>query len=289
MMKYIVGLFLVALASVSCAGLEDVFEVEGGFVLPQSHANVIREFQFFSESEEGVSEGFDLDGVNSDEPVEDTCYTVDRVDAQGNPGIDNQLAYIWTDLEGLVGEATNGLVQGAINEGRFLIMIELEGVDDLQNDDDVTVHILRGIADPDIGTKGLISPDQTFYADESASSSFVKNAQIIDGKLEAGPVEFVVPINILDADFGMQVRSGKVRIEIQPDGSFTGLLGGFIQPEEFIGDLMDTGARAEAELIGPFFEDNTDHNRVDGKCTEFSAAFAFSGTTAFVVRENWPE
>jgi hypothetical protein len=289
MMHKFILLVFIAITAVSCAGLEDVFEVEGGFVLPQSHANVIREFSFFSEESEGIAEGFDLDGVNSEEPVEDSCYTIDRVDSEGRTGIDNQLAYIWTDLEGLVGEAANGLVQGAINEGRFLIMIELEGVDDLQNDDDVTVHILRGIADPDIGTKGLISPDQTFYADESASSSSVKNAQIIDGKLEAGPVEFIVPINILDADFGMQVRSGKVRIDIQPDGSFEGLLGGFIKPAEFIADLMDTGARAEAQLIGPFFEDNTDHNRVDGDCTDFSAAFNFSGTTAFVVRENYPD
>ena len=168
----------------------------------------------------GVSGGFDLDDVNSTEPVEDSCYTIDSVDAEGNPGIENQLAYSWTDLEGLVGEATQGLIQGAINEGRFLIMLELEGVDDLQNDDDVTVHILRGVADPDIGTKGLIAPDQTFYADENASSSMVEHAKIVNGTIEAGPVEFTVPINILDANFGMLVRSGKVRIHIQPDGSF---------------------------------------------------------------------
>jgi hypothetical protein len=281
-------LILSALCVIGCSAEENVVEVEGGFILPQSHANVIRQFEFFSEESPGVSDGFDLDGVNSTEPVEDSCYTVDSTDGSGNDGIDNQLAYVWADLEGLVGEATQGLIQGAINEGRFLIMIELEGVDDLVNDDDVTVHILRGIADPDIGTKGLISPDQTFYADEESSSSMVENAQIIDGKLEAGPVEFTVPINILDANFGMLVRSGKVRIDIHEDGSFEGLLGGFIKPAEFIADLMDTGARAEAELIGPFFEDNTDFNRVDGKCTDFSAAFNFSGTTAFVVRQSTP-
>jgi hypothetical protein len=281
-------LVFTALCAMACSAGENGVEVEGGFVLPQSHANVIRQFEFFSEESPGVSDGFDLDGVNSTEPVEDSCYTTDSTDSEGNGGIDNQLAYVWSDLEGLVGEATQGLIQGAINEGRFLIMIELEGVDDLVNDDDVTVHILRGIADPDIGTKGLIAPDQTFYADEEGSSSMVENAQIIDGKLEAGPVEFTVPINILDANFGMLVRSGKVRIDINEDGSFDGLLGGFIKPAEFIADLMDTGARAEAELIGPFFEDNTDHNRVDGSCTDFSAAFYFSGTTAFVVRQSVP-
>ena len=43
------GLALVVLSSTSCGDLADIFEVEGGFVLPQSHANVIRQFQFFSE------------------------------------------------------------------------------------------------------------------------------------------------------------------------------------------------------------------------------------------------
>jgi hypothetical protein len=281
-------LILTMLSVVACSADISGIEVEGGFVLPESHANVIRQFEFFAQESPGVSDGFDLDGTDSTEPVEDSCYTIDSTDGQGNGGIDNQLAYVWSDLVGLVGEATQGLIQGAINEGRFLIMIELEGVDDLTNDDDVTVHILRGIANPDIGTKGLIAPDQTFYADEEASSSMVEHAQIIDGKLEAGPVEFTVPINILDANFGMLVRSGKIRINIQEDGSFDGLIGGFIKPAEFIADLMDTGARAEAELIGPFFENNTDYNRVDGKCTDFSAAFNFSGATAFVVRQSVP-
>ena len=281
-------LALGVLSVVACGEAETPFEIEGGFILPNSHANVVREFSFFSEESPGVADGFDLDDIESSEPEESTCYTVDSVDPEGRTGIDNQLAYIWTDLEGLVGEASKGLIQGAINEGRFLIMIELQGVDDLQNDDDVTVHILSGIGDPDVGTKGVIAPDQTFYADEEASASMVTNAKIIDGMLEAGPVEFVVPINILDADFGMQVRSGKIRIEIQPDGSFEGLMGGFIKPAEFIGELLETGARAEAQLIGPFFEDNTDRNRVNGRCTDFSAAFRFSGTTAFVVRQTIP-
>ena len=281
-------LILTVFSVIACSAEETGFEVEGGFVLPESHANVIRQFEFFAQEAPGVSDGFDLDGVDSTEPIKESCYTVDSTDGEGNGGIDNQLAYVWSDLEGLVGEATQGLIQGAINEGRFLIMIELEGVDSLVNDDDVTIHILRGIANPDIGTKGLISPDQTFYADEEASSSIVEHAQIIDGKLEAGPVEFTVPINILDANFGMLVRSGKVRMNIQEDGSFDGLIGGFIKPAEFIADLMDTGARAEAELIGPFFEDNTDYNRVDGKCTDFSAAFNFAGATAFVVRQSVP-
>jgi hypothetical protein len=288
MNKYLALACLVVASLSGCGEADSGFPLEGGFVLPKSHANVVREFRFFAEDSPGIAAGFDLDGVNSPETDRESCYTMDLTDLDGNVGIDNQLARIWTDLEPLVGEATQGLVQGAINEGRFLIMIELQGVDDLQNDDSVTLHMLRGIADPDVGTKGLIAPDQTFYADEQTSSSLVRNVQIVDGVLEAGPIEFVVPINILDANFGMRVRTGKVRIEIQPDGSFVGMMGGFMKPAEFIGELLNTGAAREARLIAPFFENNTDRNRVDGRCTDFSAAFGFSGTTAFVVRQSLP-
>lgn len=280
-------LSLVVLAG-SCGKDKEPYFLEGGFVLPQSHGNVVREFFFFGEESPGVADGFDLDEINSIEPHPDTCYVQDMTDNFGRVGIDNQLARIWTDLEPLVGEATEALLHGAINEGKFLLMIELEGVDDLMNDDNVTVHVLRGRLKPNIGTKDLIAPDQTFYADEKFPSSKVENVQIVDGFLEAGPVEFVVPIEILDANFELPVRRGKIRIQIKPDGSFDGLVGGFITASEFLGELLNTGAKTEAELVSPFFEENTDRNRVDGYCTDFSAAFGFSATTAFVVRKTIP-
>ena len=136
--------FLLSLVCwVSCGESETPFQLEGGFVLPNSHANVVREFSFFSEESPGVSDGFDLDGVDSQGPEESTCYTVDSVDPEGRTGIDNQLAYIWTDLEGLVGEASKGLIQGAINEGRFLAS---GSASEVQSDPDVQAAYLGGQA-----------------------------------------------------------------------------------------------------------------------------------------------
>ena len=272
----------------SCAKERERYFVDGGFMLEKSHANVIREFVFFGEDSPGVTEGFDLDGVDNREPDAASCYVEDMVDSEGRAGIDNQLAKIWTDLEPLIGEATQGLLHGAINEGRFLMMVELEGVDDLQNDDDVTVHILRGSHKPDIGTEGKIAPYQTFYADEDFPSSRIENMQIVDGILEAGPLEFSIPVDILDAKFILPVRRGMIRLRISDDGSFSGYIGGFMTPSEFLSEMYETGAKAEAELVTPLFEENTDSAPQDGRCMDMSAAFGFSGATAFVVRKKIP-
>ena len=44
-----------------------------------------------------------------------------------------------------------------------------------------------------LSTDNLIIPDQTFYVDEEFPSSTVKNLKLVDGKLEAGPIDFQVP------------------------------------------------------------------------------------------------
>ena len=268
-------------------GIMDFLFDHDGYVYENAQANVMREFEFFGEEEYGVAEGFDLDGEVSTNRDVETCYTQDHTSPDGLAGVDNQLAKIWGDIEPLVGEAVRGLIQGAINEGRFLMMVELTDVDDFKNDDDVTLHLFRGQLKPVIGTFGLIAPDQTYDFDSEFASSIVEGVKIVDGVVEAGPVEFQVPIDILEVQFPLHVQDGKIRFEIHEDGSFEGMIGGYLDIDYVLGILLESDARQEAELVRPLFEDNADMNRVDGRCTKFSTAFRFKGTTGFAVR--YPE
>ena len=263
---------------------EPTYFSDGGFMLASSHANVLKSFGFFGEIEPGVAQGFDLDGVVSDGTKPDSCYESDYVDPDGRTGIDNQLAKIWTDLDPLVGDATRGLLQGSINEGRFLLMIELENLDDYMNDDDVTLHLFRGRLKPEIGTFGFIAPDQTVYFDNTFSSARVPGLKVVDGLLEAGPIAFEIPVDILEAKFTMQIHSGKIRIHIREDGTFHGFIGGYMTVADVLEEMYKTDAVQEAMLVTPFFENNADRNPVNGRCTEFSTTFHFEGTTAYVVR-----
>ena len=277
---------LMCLALSGCTNESWTHLQEGEYILKNSHVNVLREFHFTSETNPGEAEGFDLDGVNTAAGDPNSCGHADLVDSEGRSGIDNQLAKIWKLLEPLVGEAVQALLQGAINEGRFLLMLELVGVKDLQNDAKVTVNLFRGSQNPEIGTYGLISPDQTYYLDPSIEMSTVKGVEIDDGWVEAGPVGFQLPIDILEANFIMDIQDGKLRFKIWEDGTVEGIIGGSLYVYDVLEELYQTDAYAEAQLVAPLFEDNADMGLEDGVCRQFSVAFGFTGTTAYVVREK---
>lgn len=256
------------------------------YVLNQSHANVLREFQFLGEEAPGVVQGFDLDNVSSGEGDPDSCGHGDLIDPEGREGIDNQLAAIWALLEPLVGEAVQALLQGSINEGRFLLMVEMVGVQDLHNDKNVTLNLFQGRQDPEVGTFGLISPDQTYYLNDSVDMSTVKGVSIDEGWVEAGPVAFQLPIDILEAQFVMNVQGGKLRFQIHEDGTIEGIIGGSLSVYDVLEELYNTNAAEEAELVTPLFVNNADMALEDGLCRQMSVAFGFTGTTGYVIREK---
>lgn len=253
------------------------------YIEPNTHANVIRRMLFYGE-EGGVADGFDLDERTSEIGDPQSCGHPDLVDSTGEEGIDNQLAVLWNAIVLIVGEQTEELLQGAINEGRVLIMIELADLDDLQNDDDVTVRIYRGLLDPELGTTGLISPDQTFAFDTEGPVSEVSGVALVDGALEAGPLEILIPLDILDLKIVLPLEVARVRLEIDDDGTFHGMIGGAINVPLMLEALLDTNAAAETRTVQPFFEANTDMFAGDDGCTHLSAALRFEGTTAFVTR-----
>ena len=261
----------------------DYFD-DGGYILANSHNIIIREVQFFGANEDGTVEGFNLDDRVSESGDEQTCGHPDSTDSDGLIGIDNQLASIWSVIGPLVGEATHALIKGAINEGRLLLAVELTGVDDLKNDDDVTLTFFKAAADPYVGTFGLLAPDQTYYVDPAVPATIIENVQIIDGEILAGPVEFQIPIDILDEFFIVTVSSGKIRFKIEEDGSARGYIGGYIDVKTVLEEGYMTNAAQEFRVVTPFFLDNTDmHPNDEGGCDSISAAFSFDSTPGFMV------
>ena len=266
----------------------DYFE-DGSYIIRNSHANVVRNVEFFGTSEDNTAEGFNLDDLVSKIDDEKTCGHGDLSDESGRAGIDNQVAVIWTDLLGpLVGEATHALMKGAINEGRLLLGIELSGVDDLKNDDDITLTFFRArTGDPHVGTLGLLAPDQTYYVDSEFPKTVIENLQIKDGEVMAGPVEFQSPIDVLAEFFIVKVTQGRLRFKIAEDGTFTGLIGGVINVADVLEEGYKTNAAQEFRAVTPFFLDNTDMMlNADGGCDGISMAIRFEATTGFVVHQT---
>ncbi len=255
----------------------------GGYVLQDSHVNVVREIVFTS-VEDGVVPGFDLDGHTTAPGDDEGCGKPDLTAPDGTPGVDNQLGNLWPALAPLIGTQLEGLLQGAINEGRVLIMVELAELDDLHNDESVTVNIYRGLADPELGTLGRLSPNQTYDLDYGSPISTVENVEIVEGRLYAGPVVVSIPIDILDVQTVLVVEGAYFDLVIDDNGMMSGVLGGAFSVDSLLDALFDSGARAEAQLIEPLMRNNVDMS-IGSDCGHLSVAIEVDGTKAYVVRD----
>lgn len=253
------------------------------YLSEETHSNVIRQILFLQEEETGVVKGFNLDQTVSDGAESESCGHADLEDPNGVEGIDNQFATLFRILSVIVEDTPQIAIQGAINEGRVLMMVELVGVDDLRNDDDVTLRVFRASGRPLVGNQGLISPYQTFYRDYDFPISEVTGVRIKDGELHAGPVDFEVPMDVLDANFPMTVLNGQIRLTFNEDGGFSGLLGGSVNIDKVLDDFAVVVAGNEDDLARPIFKANADMGYEDGECKEISLAFEITGHVAYAV------
>jgi len=249
--------------------------------VPTTQLAVARTLKF-ARQDGGVSLGFDLDDRLSDRTDGESCRQQDFTTPDGDEGIDNAFANVLPIIERVGGTALEGLVQAAINEGDLLVMIELDGVDSLTRDDEVEVTLMRGLGQPYVGTDDRIEPWQTFDVDAVAPWSRA-SARIVDGVLEAGPVEFDLPIYIFDFEFLVTVLDGRIRIAFGEDGPESAVLGGTILMQNLldIANNIEGGQNIPATIdtIGRSFADMLKGE--DGACAGMSVALDIDLAGAF--------
>ena len=265
---------------------EEAYFPNGGYLLDRSIAGIVNRLSIVGTEGGTAAIGFDLDSKVSEAGAEESCGHGDLASLEGTAGVDNQFAKVWDIIEPLVGVQVAALLLEAINEGRFLLVIELSEVDDLVNDDDVTLTLLRGKLQPQVGASGFLLPSQTYRIDRDFPVSQVTGAAIVNGVLEAGPIEVRIPIEIFDANFVLAIGEGRVRVTIDPvTRAFTGMVGGSVHVQDTMDELLSTGAGAEAEVIKPFLENNADMGKVGDVCERLSAAIGFEATAGYVIHE----
>lgn len=236
--------------------------------------------------EDGTTPGFDVDGLVSVGDDEASCFKKDFTSPDGQKGIDNQLAALIPDVEAILGDAVDGLIQGAINNGALLIMIDVDGVESLQSDDcvDVTVRTVKGL--PVLGTDGVIEAYQTFDPDPNALISHAAAGRIDGGVLTIGPFELAIPIAIFDVAFTIHVHDALLRMKVTAEdvSAKPGLLGGGVVPQEIIDGVKDgAGVDQYIPVISLALNSSTDLAvDAEGECQQVSAALAITTVEAFV-------
>ena len=136
-------------------------------------------------------------------------------------GIDNALG---GDLGGLA----NDSLQGSLDDGSVLLVVEVRGVDDTTNDScvGVTFYIGKlqpGVTAPMVDGMGHLVAGQTF---DVTTDSFVDGAggmnpairfdssRIVAGRLQAGPANFPLALNLLGASLALTIKEAQIRFDI---------------------------------------------------------------------------
>lgn len=235
---------------------------------------------------DGVSGGFDLDGVTTVPGDGTGCGRPDLVSPDGAPGIDNALGSLLPLIASLGGEALQSLVQDAVLSGELLLLVELDGLDEVAEGECTTGRILRGADEPFLGTDGAILPNQTFGVNEAFPSAELScAARQDDGSIRVDGVELRLPLQVFDETIDLTLVDGKMLLV--PEGDvFTGMIGGGVSVAELaeniygfdaIPEELETGVVAAAELSADLAPDE------GGACTQISVTLAIEAVPAFLV------
>ncbi|MBT8470304.1 MAG: hypothetical protein KJN97_16275, partial [Deltaproteobacteria bacterium] len=167
-------------------------------------------FHYPDDAAAGI-EGFDLDGRASrtDSPGAGECAHDDWTGPNEEPGIDyGFLAIIDNEAQredgkyvfgGFhEGQLVDGVIGGAVKNGSMTILLQIEGLDDPRNDDDVRVQIYSSEDSPALGTDNsvLLGATLSIHPDSRFHSGEVQGT-VVDGVLTAGPIDLLFPIDIM--------------------------------------------------------------------------------------------
>jgi len=191
-----------------------------------------------------MSAGFNVDGdevaaCNMHIVGESTEFTGQAPD--NGTGIDNALG-------GQLASLANDGIQGSVDDGSVLLLVEVRGVDNMTNDSCVGVNFYlgvlpTGVAMPMVDGEGHLAADQTF---DLSDQSFIDgltgtmprikfgSAKIVAGRVQAGPSDFPLQLNLLGAELSLTIRDAQLRFNISETGISAGVLGGALNTQEVI-------------------------------------------------------
>lgn len=248
-----------------------------------SRAALVRALDFVG-AVDGVTEGFDLDGVVSDGDDVAGCGQVDAVDPEGRPGIDNAFATMIPLIESTEAQALGDLVNNSILNGELLLLLELtEPVDPDAPDACADVTIWRGVGQPLLGADGSLLDGQTLKAVEPDVAMCVP---FVDGVVEARGFDVELPMQVLDVELVFHLEDVALRAELHPDGTWTGILGAGLPLTDIEVILAEDDIADLAGILRPVVEGLQDlWPDADGVCRSMSATLAFEALPVFLATE----
>lgn len=242
-----------------------------------------------------VAEGFDLD---------DNPRTGGFVSPEGHQGVDNQFYRVAGCIAGLRGPPRTAMWQKQQNDGMhdgiFTIVLVLSGAQDSRNDDDATLGIYVA-RDPMVkDANGGMARDYSYRIDPDPKYQSVVKVRIKDGVIESqAPSELHMrDFSNHTAPFELVLYKAKMRFEEKPDGSLSGMIGGYRNWLEFyhtqngngknggvLGSIRENLWHMSMPAFYYALQRNADAmpDPKTGRNTAISAAYRIDAIPAFVI------
>ncbi len=247
--------------------------------------------------------GLNLDRNEDGNATPKTCQHDNFVSVDGSrTGIDNQLYRLMGCVYGY--RRSVGMMEMHANyerqyEGKGIILIEVEGVDDPRNDDSVEVSFYLSETRLDIDstvtteTTARIIPYGSYHAVKGLYGDTV-SGQIVDGVLTTKPGDVRLPVWSHKAFTDMVFRDFQLEMQISEDGTrATGLWAGY----QTLSSFWERFLKAEFNVFTNQYSCPAVyvamHELADGypdpqtgECTALSSAYTFEAVAAFVITDD---
>jgi hypothetical protein len=241
------------------------------------------------------SYGVNLDGTDDGRATAKTCKHEKFVGMDGTPGVDNQ---VYRLLGCVYGYRSYGQYQVNANENRKsnglgMTLIEITGVDDPKNDDDVTVTFYRSIDQYTLDGAGRFTPYASYRIDAvNGQPRYGKSVKgkIVGGVLTTAPGDVNLPFYGNYTYMDQLIRDFRIRLEIADDGaSATGTAAGYYDRDQLIfyttglGPIASSGFSDCPAMYAAAHELADGYPDANGKCTALSSAFNLAAVAAYVI------
>jgi hypothetical protein len=247
-----------------------------------------------------IAWGLDLDGGDTS----DTCAHESFATPAGETGIDNQeyramgCTIVWRGIDGIAGDQEVGMRQHLLS-GEWTQVILLRGVDSLERDDEVEVIYANTPDRPVVDAGGKMLRGASFaISDKAPRERNVLKGRIVNGVLTTEPADIKLAQtwgqggarDIRGNRSKWHYQKGRLRLTFQPDGSLSGLLGGYrpfldvimAQSLGGVGSAVVAGFDCAAEMATLKKYADGIKDPATGKCTAISAAAQIRAIPAFV-------
>jgi hypothetical protein len=242
-----------------------------------------------------ISYGMNLDGTSDGSATPNTCSHEKFTGPNGEVAVDNQTYRVLgclSNYRGFPGEDgyLESLRNQAYKDGGTTMLIEVMGVKDGRNDDNVTVGIYNGTSPMVLDPNGHMLPYASLTMTDDKKFQNILKGKIVDGVVTTEPSDIRLHYDIGGYQRTYDMKSARLRLELKPDGGVKGLMAGYLD----LNDVdMTKGSRQEStEMVGydcPTYSQAVRRyadgfkDAKTGQCTALSTAFEINAIPAFVI------